>query len=801
MSEGDLLRGWVAGSEGRDAWFAKVGVIHGARLAAEDDAVQQSRLVYQRPLQNGESISYEFQYEPGQLEAHPALGRIALLIEPEGVRLHWITNGDREWIGLAEDNAVVEPLNRRGQKPLQLVAGQWNRVTLALENDTLTLSLNDAAIYVREMETDSERTFGFYHDQTRSEVRVRNVVMRGDWPERLTDEQLNGLTVVSKPDRSIADRRVLGAIFDDQHVHGSVLAVHRRAMKLPSDARYAFLSAWVLPSPDHQTLRLALDFSPSNPAPSVSDEVPATASGQSRVTKGGDLISPALDLVAVAKEIGKLDELRERVAATPLADEQQRRSRLSMLSLVDIGRGDLVSASVMLDELAAIVAASPKFSFLERWPETLAIREAARFAETREAAREMANEILERQIRKSLPSGNEAWNSHVRALAGRVRYFDLRDGDRGSAGASIERFSGQSPLANWVPASQETTRTRGQGFPRSRWELSSPATVEKFASHEDDYLFYRIPLRGNFEVACDVSGFGWREASLWVAGRWVAPVYTHAAYDIGDFRFGQRVPLDPPLNKTIEWIRYRAVVRDGVCTTYLNGRRIHERALATEHDPWIAIRGPYSTAGAVRNLRITGQPEIPIEVKLDQEADLPGWLPMNHGHLVGPNRKWQHLAEPTHGGGIRGISWYAHPGADQEALLRYHRPMVEDGTIEYEFHYRAGAMHVHPALDRLALMLEPGGVRVHWITDCEFDRTELTPNNQHDEPANRRGAETLPLRPNAWNRLQLSLTRHTVHLKLNDELVYERELEPTNQRTFGLFHYADRTEARVRNIV
>ena len=76
---------------------------------------------------------------------------------------------------------------------------------------------------------------------------------------------------------------------------------------------------------------------------------------------------------------------------------------------------------------------------------------------------------------------------------------------------------------------------------------------------------------------------------------------------------------------TGEWIHYRTVVRDGMCTTYFNGRQIHERPLASEHDPWIAIRSFDTTNGGVRNLRITGDPEIPTEVKLTATADLPGW--------------------------------------------------------------------------------------------------------------------------------------------------------------------------------
>ncbi|MBC8166226.1 MAG: DUF1583 domain-containing protein, partial [Bryobacteraceae bacterium] len=41
----------------------------------------------------------------------------------------------------------------------------------------------------------------------------------------------------------------------------------------------------------------------------------------------------------------------------------------------------------------------------------------------------------------------------------------------------------------------------------------------------------------------------------------------------------------------------------------------------------------------------------------------------------------------------------------------------------------------------------------------------------------------------------------TVAIELNGQVVYERNLEPTNQRTFGLFHFLDSSAVRVRNAV
>src|SRR6185503_20371813 len=115
----------------------------------------------------------------------------------------------------------------------------------------------------------------------------------------------------------------------------------------------------------------------------------------------------------------------------------------------------------------------------------------------------------------------------------------------------------------------------------------------------------------------------------------------------------------------------------------------------------------------------------------------------------------------------------------QESVLQYHRPLLEDGTIEYEFFHEPGQSIVHPALDRLALLLEPNGIKVHWLTDGPNERNGFTPENATDEPARRRGPGQLPLKTRDWNRLKVALSGDTVRLTLNGVMVYERPLEPT----------------------
>ena len=122
-------------------------------------------------------------------------------------------------------------------------------------------------------------------------------------------------------------------------------------------------------------------------------------------------------------------------------------------------------------------------------------------------------------------------------------------------------------------------------------------------------------------------------------------------------------------------------------------------------------------------------------------------------------------------------------------MLRYHRPMLEDGEITYEFYYEPGKAMVHPALDRLAFLLEPDGVKIHWMTDAQYDRSGLKPDNAAVEPDNRRGPASLPLKPKDWNRLNLRpgrRPRHAPAQRRADLLASPRADQPADLRPLPL---------------
>lgn len=624
--------------------------------------------------------------------------------------------------------------------------------------------------------------------------------------------------VMSNTHLPAGDRLVLSEIFAEQHVEGVALDVHRQAMELSLEERYDFLSDWVLPGAHHDSLRINVGFTQTSPGPISADySVIDSEENETRTRRpsGGELVSPAWDLVNAAKLTRRLSELRDRVAnwkSTSQRDDAL--TKAAMLALIDIAAADEASVVRSAEQFLKAAMTNPATAGPTA-AELLVFTHGVSF----DAVREAVAAGSERYIRwMNADFYRSPVRRHFKSVRSKLRTFQLVTLQEPTIPLDVR------PVKQWSVVSRSRAKSRGMGCPVSEWDYQ-PGFVENVASHDEDYLYFRVPLKGNFEVECDVTGFGWQDSQLMFGGLWVAPVYTHAGYDVGNFHMARpRVQFSPPMTKTKEWIHYRTVVRDRVISTYFNGRLMRQGMVTREHDPWLAIRSSPRHDGAVRDLRITGQPVVPEEIRLSVDPNFNGWVSYFDYRVGGSNGQWRQIGRTTAGGEIVGARAGRPSGfvtsllnafgnaaqnaqedaklpAHKERLLRYHRPMLEDGTIDYEFYYSPGSILTHPTLDRLAFLLRPDGVRVHWVTDGEHDRSGLSPTNVSDEPGNRRGPEQLLLKPGDWNRLQLRLSGDTVTLSLNDQLVYERELEPTNQRTFGLFHFADETQARVRNIV
>ena len=792
----DTLRSWQPQAWGGEPsvnaqlesdWTISQGVIQSSRDQSErqesessaKNRLAQSLLSYVRPLLSGEAVNYEFFYGPGVSEVHPALGRVGFLLQPDGVRIHWITDGD-EWTSLAPENSVVEPLCRRGPRPLPLKSSDWNRLSVKRTDQAVTLSLNEVVIYERPVDWVGDHRFGLYRHSPKANVKVRNVELTGDWPETLPQEFLDNPTATVGKPMTTSQRHCLNRVFHEEFLAENVFAVRRKAFTMPVADRFEFLSKWVLPGPDHPGFRMTGDFTQTQPAKIAYEP------GIEHPEYGGQIVSPVFDWLEAARELGRLPECVKSVeeAVTPDTDFQ-RRARLSLLLLLNLELGNQQAATENFDALYELLRIP---TTKEQWPEALVIDRAVRRFATNDVVAKHIADMRTLKTQQAQPWKNSLWESQLASLFSRSQPSNANE---------KEIDADTSTFKDWIPVTAATSTTRGRGHPVARWHRVEHKAIKR-ANHDQDFLFYRSPLRGNFEIECDLLD----SAQVMIGGSYVGVRPDRKTLDIGTFRaMAAGEPIEPQFSHFWPSMRYRAVIQDGTRSISINGRPVKSEKLPENSDPWLAIRCAGRSQGRVQDFRITGNPQILEAVPLSSSRELTGWIAYHDDRVLHESSGWNHTDDAESTGWIVGHPNPAVAGMSIESLLRYQRPLVEDGSIMYEFYYTPEAFETHPALDRLAFILHPSGVREHWIGDGRDDRTDLDPHNEIDVPACRRGPAELPLVTHAWNQLRLSLQDTTVTIELNGRLVYERNLEPTNQRTFGLFRFLGNSSVRVRNAV
>lgn len=583
---------------------------------------------------------------------------------------------------------------------------------------------------------------------------------------------------------------VAGEIFGEAVLSENVTLVRDRAAALSDNQAFDLLASWVLPDSASWSFRLSGEFTQTDPAP-ISDDMAEAGDFESQ------LVSPVFDLLRIASRAGRLKELRDRIDAVPQpTNELQNRSRAALLTLLGLEMHDSQVAEQQFDVLFDLVKKSQPTSMHDQWPETLVAYRCVKSFPDFEAVGDLLDSLVTQRVFKSIPSGAGAWFVHIPSLAGEFRYRQaLKISLNSSTGLLADK-----PLPGWIPIARERGRTRGRGFPRTFWQWNGRECWH-VGGHDEDVLLFESPLRGDFEVEADVlSGhavlmltaatmFGPRNKNQWLSGR---------------FRTGT-IAEKPvmPFSKTGQWIRVRSAIKDGVAKSWIHGRLVNEREVSAECDPWVGIRCWSRAAGMFRDLRVSGEPQIPETVEISGTGCRNGWFPYHEDYVdvAGSSAHWLLPGEAADGSQIVGLKRSGMDGSSAESLLRYFRPLIEDGSIDYEFFYRPGEMHVHPTLDRLAFLFEPDGVRFHWVTDGEYDRTEVSPDNSVSLDDGQPTTEQLPLKPDDWNAVRLSLLGQTVSLTLNGELILQRELESSNSRHFGLFHYAEKTAVRVRKVM
>jgi len=440
---------------------------------------------------------------------------------------------------------------------------------------------------------------------------------------------------------------------------------------------------------------------------------------------------------------------------------------------------------VYLDELIPLLKkAATNTIEVYRWPELLFGSVAARQRFEPSKVQNMLRHID--VVQK--PRVSAVWKKHLQHLRGVCVHAELKD-------LAGKKYTEPLQLPLWKPVSHIDTSLLAAGTPRAHWSAHAGQLRHYPGSHHDN-LYYQIPIRGNFEVSADVSG--WREIQIGYAGTIVSLGWGRGDFHVSHLGRNQSSQkFKPPLQGVDYRFKYRLVVKDGTYQAFVNDRKIHEQKLAKNPDPWLVLYQPSAYHGFAKNLEIKGDIIVPEQISLSDDASMTGW----HSDFFSSVNASQKKIEWKFEDGEIKSNKQDLTGSGRQSILRYHRPLFEDGEIEYEFYYEPNETMVHPALGRLTFLLGPDGVKVHWLTDGMFERSSLSAHNAIEEPDSQLGPDKLPLKPKAWNRLKLTLIGDSTTIELNGQPVFKRKLNAHNNRVFGFFHYADESATQIKNVI
>jgi hypothetical protein len=799
-------------------WIFVDGELRAAQRSSfwADEAA--SWLSYQRPLRNGETLRYEFFHEPTKTIAHPAFGDVVYLLGEDG-RPETGKKGS-VWSRL-DGRLATKALNASAN----VLTDGWNSVKVSLRGGKLTIELNDKPIASEDVSATSSRRFGFYHDAARSDLRVRKVVLTGDWPKSF--EEVRAAFESPTPMQPLPDSHFLTHVIGENYFSDNAFEIYRHAVTLETPERFMFLKRWVLPNESSDLLRTSGSFTPTHPAPPALNHHPidvATADARQAfdsrcVQTGGNFVCPAILLVLAAAELDQLAELKQQVLEFPAASSlEMAHNRAAMLGIIALLEDSPEEALLWVRETQTVAAKHKAAPMYSRWGDVALASLAIQHPATRDAAFELLESLLRSHIQTGNP-GTPEFSCFVNQLHGQCIYLKF--------GGEAEAFGTNPKTSQWRTVSQPRARTRGDGIPISSFDIVAGEMAQR-GGHDFDAAYFQSPLLGNYEVNCRLSHFDFREAMLMVAGNANALKWTHNEVKLSHPRSAiKEFPLATPITpKVYQWHDYKIVVKDGRYTSFVNGQKLYEEALPVDHDPWVAVVGwAANSSRAVRDIVITGKPTIPRELNLLGTPDLCGWMVDYYATDWGQTPfEWKLTGDELTSPQVLD----GNPARDRrkvENIIRYHRPMLEDGEILYEFFYdpevkiglppsnyfnslgaaapkrtARGQSLVHPALDRMVCLIEPDGVKVHWLTDGRWDRTGLKAGNIDPATSQRGGGAKLPLKEGDWNLVKVATKGDQLTVELNGTHVFSREVEPTNLRHFGFFHYANESNVRVRNV-
>src|SRR5262249_35863204 len=194
--------------------------------------------------------------------------------------------------------------------------------------------------------------------------------------------------------------------------------------------------------------------------------------------------------------------------------EAQQRGQKALLALVRAAQERDDEAAELLKQLKPLLAKVTREEPLwGRWPEQLAAAGSFGRPKLDGPARGLLCPNLVGQLRRAHLKHPPPIDPRVRHLRARGQVLALPE--------ALRRPFGSDPrLAHWAPVLPRGVGEGGSGLPPAHWVVQD-GTLTHYPGHLSDFLYFGVPLRGDFEVECELTSFGWRESHVMYRTQWI----------------------------------------------------------------------------------------------------------------------------------------------------------------------------------------------------------------------------------------------------------------------------------------
>ena len=586
----------------------------------------------------------------------------------------------------------------------------------------------------------------------------------------------------------------------------SAAAVHRSLLQLSSDEQYEILSAWTLPA-DGTAMRVLIAIVPETAPPmefarAIEERPKKESFGVASVGEVSGLFCSAWMLITAADDSGNLRKLIPQLETAVAKGAGNADFVLTLARLRDT-RSSIDELKALLE--ARVTSESPEISV--RMENAVLLAVALQRAELASVCEPLAEKVVKFDFTKVAGP----WMTFLRRLRA---IAILKCNSPESNGEAI--LTATPSL--WIAAEDQRWRRTATGSDQSLW-LTHEDHVQKLSGPGDDLLLFRYPLMGKFELKGEVSVFEHGVAGM---------TYGGLSFDANEQLFTVHDVMRPYQEsrswpfvaaKELRMFNRLNIRSDGERVLFLSN--LHPGtslpAAACKTSSWLGLQASGYGRTYFRNLEIVGDPVIPREVSLVQDSSLRGWTaPLGEALTKTVQPLLISTAPATRVVRTKAVSadWIVSTDGVLESrkletpdetgsgqrMLTWMRPLLDGETLRYEFFYEENSSLVHPALGRLAFLLDPGGVRIRWITNGSMDWTGLEPDHGVIEPLNRKGPRVLPLKPADWNAVSLLLQEGKLQISLNDVIVYVRPVADLSSYHPGFYHDHSLSAARIRKV-